>query len=64
MYPAVQQALNNDHIAELRSMSSTARHSHPTTRGALGRVRNAAGWKLIGIGMRIAVRPPLSPAGR
>ena len=64
MYPAVHHALNNDHIATLHGMSRPTRRPHSAKRRVTGKVRNAAGSKLIALGQRIAARPPLSPAGR
>lgn len=65
MYPTLQQALNDEHLRELKKMAQTNRQMRPAgPRSATGAVRNATGSFLIALGQRIAPRPPLSPVGR
>jgi len=63
-HPAITVAVARCRVAELRNLTATpagARH-RPRRRAVL---REGAGWFLIGVGLRLAVRPqPLSPATR
>ena len=63
-HPAMTEAVAHCRVAELRNLTptpSSARH-RPRRRAVL---REGAGWFLIRVGLRLAVRPqPLSPATR
>jgi hypothetical protein len=63
-HPAMTVDVAHCRAAELRNLSaSPSRVGHrPRRRAAL---RQGAGWFLIGVGLRLAVRPqPLRPATR
>jgi hypothetical protein len=55
-HPAFNQALARDRVAELRHAArSGARRRCPACPGVAGAARNATGWFLVDVGLRLAI---------
>jgi|HubBroStandDraft_1064217.scaffolds.fasta_scaffold2138134_1 hypothetical protein len=62
MNPIQQMQITENHIQELQHVASTSRLVRQARAPRPDGMRNAAGWFLIGLGLRIATRPPLALA--
>lgn len=64
MNPTLEMALNEQHISSLRSMASHGRPAEDQLAHERRSVRDATGWFLVRLGLRIAMRAPLAHASR